>query len=115
MICVHCGAYYPYPSDHNHQHLCANCTFHEKQLRLQQQLVNNVSNNGSNHAPQYSQSSVGSTIVSILYLIGIIVIGGGIWVEVESIFGDTGFTGFVLSMLGGLLGVSFLVSLFSSK
>ena len=111
MKCVHCGAYYPYPADHNHQNLCANCTFHEKQLKIQEEILRTANKQQlvyQQPSVTRPQQPIGESVLGIVYLIGILFFGGGIWVFIES-FGDTGFMGFVLSMVAGLIIVSGIV------
>lgn len=111
--CYQCGKYMPYNADINYPGLCASCVSYKKQDQYQQEMLRRSQNMqpSSNRYPPHQWSF--NDLIGAFYLFFIFFVGGGIWVSVEEMFGDTGFIGFVLSMVAGFLVLAGIGGLFT--
>ena len=107
MNCRRCGSYFVHSVDTSLPGVCPNCVFQIKML--ENQPKSNYGPTGNYTPHDWSMND----LMGLIYLVLTFFIGGGIWVSVEEIFGDTGFLGFVLSMVAGFFVLAGIGGLFT--
>lgn len=107
MFCERCGNHYLQITDSSRPKRCPTCVYQTKMLENQPKPNYGPKGNYTPHQWTFND------LIGAFYLFLIFFIGGGIWVGIEEMFGDTGFLGFVLSMVAGFFVLAGIGGLFT--